>query len=75
MGGPVIDKTQSKRRITMKAHVYHGPRKRALEDKPKPVIKAPTENGLCALRLPLGQRQASKPTLASQLTRKNVPEP
>src|SRR6188768_3315047 len=27
----------------MKALVYHGPGKRALEDKPKPVIKAPTD--------------------------------
>lgn len=27
----------------MKALVYHGPGKRALEDKPKPVLKAPTD--------------------------------
>ena len=27
----------------MKALVYHGPGKRALEDKPKPVINAPTD--------------------------------
>ena len=27
----------------MKALVYHGPGKRALEDKPKPVIKVPTD--------------------------------
>ena len=27
----------------MKALVYHGPGKRALEDKPKPTLKAPTD--------------------------------
>ena len=59
----------------MKALVYHGPGKRALEDKPKPVIKAPTENGLCVLRLPLGQRQPSKPKLAAQLAWKEAREP
>jgi alcohol dehydrogenase len=28
---------------TMKALVYHGPGKRVLEDKPEPILKAPTD--------------------------------